>query len=129
MFEPIDDRTEQIATIIVDCACKVFLALGPGLLESIYETCLCHELSKRNINFQRQVSIPVVYDGITMNDGFRIDILVENLIIVEVKAVDEMRSIFQAQTLSYLKLTQKRLGLLINFNVPSFKQAVRRVIL
>ncbi len=129
MFEPVDDRTDELASIIVDSAYKVYIELGPGLLEPIYETCLCHELKKRNIAYERQVSVPVVYDGITMETGFRIDILVDNTIIVEIKAVDEMHSVYQAQILTYLKLTKKRLGLLINFNVPVFKRGIRRIIL
>ncbi|MHB1049441.1 MAG: GxxExxY protein [Bacteroidota bacterium] len=129
MFEPVDDRTDELASIIVDSAFKVYSELGPGLLESIYETCLCHELKKRNIPYERQVSVPVVYDGMTMETGFRIDIVVDNTIIVEIKAVDEMHSVYQAQILTYLKLAKKRLGLLINFNVPTFKRGIRRIIL
>lgn len=129
MFEPIDEATDRLATIIVDCAYKVHMELGPGLLESIYETCLCYELKKRGIPFERQVTIPVMYDGTTMGEGFRADIIVDDKIIIELKAVDEMLPVFQAQILTYLKITKKRLGLLINFNVSVFKRGIRRIIL
>ncbi|MBI2428476.1 MAG: GxxExxY protein [Ignavibacteriales bacterium] len=128
-FEPIDERTEQLAKIVIDCAFKVFIILGPGLLESVYETCLCHELAKRGINFKRQVSIPIVYDNIKLDEGLRIDILVEDTLVVELKAVEAMNPVFQSQLITYLKLTKKRLGLLINFNVPNFKKGVKRIIL
>jgi len=114
---------------IIDCAFKVYTTLGPGLLESVYETCLCHELSKRGIEFVRQFCIPIVYDGIKLSEGLRIDLLIEDRIVVELKAVEEMIPVFQTQLLTYLKLTNKRIGLLINFNVPNFKGAVKRIIL
>ena len=129
VFEPIDVETEQFAKIIIDCAFKVYVALGPGLLESIYETCLCHELTKQKINFKRQCSLPVVYDNIKLDEGLRIDILVEDKIIVELKAVEAMNPVFQSQLITYLKLTKKRLGLLINFNIPNFKKGIKRIIL
>jgi len=103
--------------------------LGPGLLEKVYEVCFCHELSKRGLKYRRQVDIPIVYDGITFNEGLRLDILVEELIICELKAVDEMNPVWEAQLLSHLKLTGKRLGFLINFNVPVIKKGIKRIIL
>ncbi len=112
------DEIEMVASKIVDSAYAVHKGLGPGLLEKIYETCFCHELSKRNMSYRRQVDIPIVYDGLTFNEGLRLDVLVENLIVCELKAVDKFNPVWEAQLLSHLKLTGKRLGFLINFNVP-----------
>lgn len=128
-FEPIDERTEQLAKIVIDCAFKGYVTLGPGLLESVYETCLCHDLEKKGIRYKRQVTIPIVYDDIKLDEGLRIDILVEERLIVELKAVEIMNPVFQSQLITYLKLTKKRLGLLINFNVPNFKKGVKRIML
>jgi GxxExxY protein len=99
------------------------------LLEKVYEVCFCHELSKRGLQNKRQVDIPIIYDGITFNEGLRLDVLVEELIICELKAVDEMNPLWEAQILSHLKLTGKRLGFLINFNVPLIKEGIKRIIL
>ena len=128
-YAPLSAREERIAKLIVDAAYTVHKALGPGLLESVYEPCFCHELGKRSLSFQRQVIVPIVYDGITFDQGFRLDVLVEELIICELKAVETMHPVFTAQLLTYLKLTEKRLGFLINFNVPLIKQGIKRVIL
>jgi len=99
------------------------------LLEKVYEVCFCHELSKRELKYQRQVDIPIIYDGITFNEGLRLDVLVEEIIICELKAVDEVNPVWEAQLLSHLKLTGKRLGFLINFNVPLIKKGIKRIIL
>jgi len=128
-FEPIDDATEQLISKIVDSAFKVYTTLGSGLLESVYETCLCQELSERNIQCERQVRVPIVYNGKELQEYLRIDVLVEQKVIVEVKAVEELLPVFQSQLITYLKLTKNRIGLLINFNVPTFKGAVKRIIL
>jgi GxxExxY protein len=120
---------EELARKIVDCAYAVHSTLGPGLLESIYETCFCHELQKRRVPYKRQVTVPLVYDGIVLSDRLRLDVLVKDLIICELKSVDSLDPIFMAQILTQLKLTRKRLGFLINFNVPAIKQGIRRVIL
>ena len=128
-FEPIDTETEKIITVIVDCSFKVYSALGPGLLESVYESCLCHELQKRGVFFDRQFQVPITYDGIELSESLRLDLLIEKKVIVELKAVEEMKPIFQSQLLTYLKLTNHKIGLLINFNVPNFKSAVKRIIL
>jgi GxxExxY protein len=111
-YKPLSKREESIARKIVDAAYTVHKILGPGLLEKVYEVCFCHELSKRELNYQRQVDIPIVYDGITFDEGLRIDVLVEKLIICELKAVDQMNSVWEAQIISHLKLTGKRLGFL-----------------
>lgn len=128
-FEPLDETIEKVISAIIDCSYTVYTTLGPGLLESVYETCLCHELKKREILFRRQVILPIVYDGIQLSDGLRIDILVNESIVVELKAVEEMKPLFKSQLITYLKLTHHRIGLLINFNVANFKGAVKRIIL
>ncbi len=120
---------ERIGAAIVDAAFKVHSALGPGLLEKIYEICMQHELRKVGLDAKRQVEICVEYDGITFDDALRIDIVVEDLVIVELKAVDVVNPVWRAQTLSYMKLTQTRLGYLINFNVPLIKNGIKRMIL
>jgi GxxExxY protein len=99
-------RTESAATAVVDSAIKVHSALGPGLLESVYESCLCHELSKRKMPFQRQVELPIEYDGVRLETGLRIDVLVDGCVIVELKAVESLLPLHQAQLLTYLKLTR-----------------------
>jgi GxxExxY protein len=128
-FEKTSEREEVVATEIVDATYTVHKALGPGLLEKIYEVCFCHELTKRDLSYQRQVDIPVEYDGITFDEGLRLDVIIEELIICEIKAVDKMNPVWEAQLLSYLKLTGKRIGFLINFNVPLIKNGVKRIIL
>ena len=129
IFTPLSEKEERIAREIVDAAYAVHKTLGPGLLEKVYEVCFCHELSKRELEYQRQVDVPIVYDGIAFDEGLRLDVLVEELIICELKAVDEMNPVWEAQLLSHLKLTGKRLGFLINFNVPLIKKGIKRIIL
>ena len=128
-FEPLSKREEEVASAIVDAAYAVHKHLGPGLLEKVYEVCLCHELSKRGYHVERQVDLPISYDGIFFDEGLRLDVLVDNLVICELKAVDEVNPVWQAQLLSHLKLTGKRLGFLINFNVPLVKDGIKRLIL
>lgn len=127
-FVPIPARTEEIARIVVDCAFRIHSQLGPGLLESVYEECLCYELRKRGLRYVRQVEVPVTYEEIRMEAGFRLDVLVEDLVIVEIKAVTEMHPVFAATVLTYLKMTEKRLALLINFHVPLIKDGIQRII-
>jgi GxxExxY protein len=128
-YAPISDEEERIATAIVDAAYAVHSNLGPGLLENIYEVCFCHELKQRGLSYRRQVVVPIVYDGITFDEGLRLDVLAEELVICELKAVETMNPVFMAQILSQLKLTGKRLGFLINFNVPKIKDGIKRVVL
>ena len=116
--------TEQI----IGCAIEVHRNLGPGLLESIYEKALCHEFNARGMRYECQKIIPIIYKNINLGD-FRLDLLIEDRIIVELKAVERNDPVFKAQLLSYLKLTGKQLGLLINFNVPLLKDGITRVIL
>jgi GxxExxY protein len=117
----------QIGEQVLDCAFKVHKALGAGLLESAYETCLAHELGKLGLAFQRQVSLPLSYDGIEIETAYRLDLLVENLVVVEVKAVDALASVHRAQLLSYLRLGGYRLGYLLNFNVPLMREGIHRL--
>lgn len=127
-FAPIPDDLNAIATQVVDGALEVHRRLGPGLLESVYEACLCHELSKRCVQFQKQVNWPIQYDSVRIDVGMRLDLLVEDRLIVELKAVEKRIPLFDAQMLTYLKLAEKRLGLLINFNVSLLKDGVKRMI-
>ena len=120
------EREEFLAKEIVDCAFRVHKQLGPGLLEKVYEVCFCHELAKKGISFQRQIDIPIVYDGLIFEEGLRLDVLVEDRIICELKAKDELNPVWKAQIISHLKLTNKKLGFLINFNVPLIKDGIHR---
>ena len=126
--DPLPDDTERVATHIVDAAFKVHSTLGPGLLESVYETCLVHELGKRDLTVQKQMTLPVIYDELHLDAGLRLDLSVEDRVIVELKAVERLLPVFEAQILTYLKLTGKRLGLLINFNVPRIKDGIKQFI-
>jgi GxxExxY protein len=128
-FEKLSDREEAIGKAIVNAAFKVHSKLGPGLLEKVYEICLAHELKKEVLLVSRQLDIPIQYDGIVFDEGLRLDLLVENMVIVEVKAVDTVNPVWQAQVLSHLKLTNHRLGYLINFNVSKIKEGIKRIIL
>ena len=118
----------SITGAIVDAALKVHTALGPGLLESVYEKCLKHELGKRGLRVETQVWVPVVYDGLEIEGGYKIDRLVEDSVIVELKVVEQILPIHRAQLLSYLKLTHKEVGLLINFNVVHLRDGIRRLV-
>jgi GxxExxY protein len=116
----------EVSGSVVDAAMKVHTTLGPGLLESAYEACLLHELRKRGRKVLSQVALPVVYDGVKIDVGYRIDLLVEDVVIVELKAVEKLLPIHDAQLLSYLKLGGYRLGLLLNFNVLHLKDGIKR---
>jgi len=120
---------DDISGEIIGAAMKVHSALGPGLLESAYEACLVHELKKRDVKVISQVALPVNYDGVTIELGYRLDLLVENKVIVELKAVEKVSPVHQAQLLSYMKLSGKKLGLLINFNVMHLRDGIKRVVL
>jgi GxxExxY protein len=117
----------EISGHVVDAAMKVHSALGPGLLENAYEACLRYELEKRGVRVKAQVGLPVVYDGKQIDLGYRLDLLVEDAVIVELKAVEKIAPIHEAQLLSYLKLSGKKLGLLINFNVLHLKDGIKRM--
>ncbi len=128
-YKPIPEETNVISKAVIEGAFKVHKAIGPGLLESVYEICLCHELHKSGLRVRRQVNVPVVYDNIKFDAGFRLDLLVEEKVIVEIKAVDDMNPVFDAQLLTYLKLTNMRVGLLINYNYPIIKKGIKRLVL
>ena len=113
---------------IVDAAMKVHTALGPGLLESVYEKCLKHDLVKQGFRVESQIWLPVIYDNLEMEGGYKIDLLVENLVLVELKVVEHLLPIYKAQLLSYLKLSNKSVGLLINFNVVHLRDGIRRIV-
>jgi GxxExxY protein len=116
----------DITNGILSAAYRVHSRLGPGLLERPYRVCLCHELRKQSIFFETEKLLPVEYDGLTVDLGYRIDILVEDAVIVEVKAIETILPVHEAQLLSYLRLSRKRVGLLINFNVEHLKEGIRR---
>ena len=118
----------EIAKIIVDAAFQVHKRLGPGLLESVYEVILAHELKKRGLNVKRQVSVPIVFDEIKFNEGFRADLIVEEKVIVELKSVEKVSNVHKKQLLTYLRLADKKLGLLINFGTALIRDGISRVV-
>ena len=118
----------ELSKIVFDCALKVHQALGPGLLESAYEECLFYELKKRNLSVQKQKSLPLIYEDVKLEIGYRIDIIIEDKLILEIKSVEALNDIHFAQLLTYLKLTECKLGMLINFNVILIKNGIRRVV-
>jgi GxxExxY protein len=109
---------EELTEVVIGAAIEVHRALGPGLLESAYEECLCHELHLRNINFERQVPLPVEYKGVKLDCGYRLDLIVANVLILEIKCLEHVLTVHEAQLLTYLKMTRTRVGLILNFNVP-----------
>jgi GxxExxY protein len=122
-------EVNQLTSAIIGAAIEVHRALGPGLLESAYEECLCRELSLRRIPFERQRPLPVEYKGLRLDCGYRIDLLVADTVVVEIKAVEKLLPVHEAQLLTYMKLGGWQVGLLINFNVPVLKQGIRRRVL
>lgn len=118
----------EISRIILDAAFRVHTALGPGLLESAYEACLAYELREAGLAVRTQVPLPVIYRDVKLDVGYRLDLLVEELVVVEIKAVESLAPIHHAQLLSYLKLSGKKLGLLVNFHVMHLKQGIKRVV-
>lgn len=128
-IEPIPEGLDRIARQVVDAAHAVHRALGPGLLESVYEACLLHELAKRGLEVDRQVAMPLTYDGVRLDAELRLDLVVENSLLVELKAVETILPVHHAQVLTYLKLSGLRLGLLMNFNVPVIRDGIKRIAL
>lgn len=122
----LSEQEEWLCKEIVDCAFKVHKELGGGLLEKVYEACLCHELAKKEIPYRRQVELPIYYDGLYFDEGLRIDVLVDNTIICELKAVETVNKLWEAQIISHLKMTHLHVGFLINFNVSLIKDGIRR---
>ena len=127
--KPLTEREQYLGSQLVDIAICVHRALGPGLLESIYEKCFCYELTKRGIEFLRQKTVQLKYDSLVIDEGLRIDILVDGLVVVELKAQEYYHPVWDAQVLSYLKLSDKRLGYILNFNVALMKEGIKRLIL
>lgn len=119
----------QISKVILDCAFKVHTNLGPGLLESTYKECLAYELHKTGLNVEKEKALPLIYEEIKLECGYRIDLLVENKVVIELKSVDAINDVHIAQTLTYMKLSSCKLGLLLNFNVKSLKHGIKRLIL
>ncbi|PKN92625.1 MAG: GxxExxY protein [Chloroflexi bacterium HGW-Chloroflexi-6] len=117
----------EVAKIVVDAAYQIHVKMGPGLLESAYEMVLDHELRKRGLRVERQVAVSVIYDDLVVNDAFRADLIVEDLVIVEIKSVEQIHPVHPKQLLTYLRLTGKRLGLLINFNTRLIREGITRV--
>ena len=118
----------EISAIVVDVCYRIHVKLGPGLLESVYEAIVYHELIKKGLNVERQKPLPVIWDGITLDIGFRADLIVENKVILEIKSVEQITEVHGKQVLTYLKITKIKLGLLINFNVPIIKLGIKRVV-
>ncbi|MGB9204586.1 MAG: GxxExxY protein [Terriglobales bacterium] len=121
-------RVNQVSGAVVDAALKVHSLLGPGLLESAYQACLAHELRKRGFHVATQVGLPLIYEGEKLDLGYRIDVLVENLVVVEIKCVDGIHPVHEAQLLSYLRLSGKSVGLLLNFHVARLKDGIKRMV-
>jgi GxxExxY protein len=119
---------EEVAKSIVDCAIKVHRALGPGLLESAYQECLAYELRKRGLRVDCEVSLPLMYDGLRIDAGYRVDMIVEKCILIENKTVDHLAPIHEAQLLTYLKLMDYRIGFLLNWNVVLMKHGIKRLV-
>jgi GxxExxY protein len=128
VYAPVPQHVERVGKAVLDAAFKVYTALGPGLLESAYETCTAFETKERGLRVATQVALPVVYRDIKVDAGLRPDMIVEDCVIVEFKSVDTMHPIFDAQLITYLKLTGIRLGFLINFNVVHLKDGIKRIV-
>ena len=128
IYAPIPPEVERIGKAVLDAAFKVHTALGPGLLESVYETTLAYEVRKGGLLVDTQISIPIVYDNIKLESGLRLDMLVEKCVIVELKSVEKMNPVYEAQLMTYLRLSNVRLGFLINFNVPHLKDGIKRMV-
>jgi len=127
-YPPISANEERIGKIVLDASFKVHSALGPGLLESVYEACLAYEIRQSGLLVETQVAIPVVYEDVRVDAGLRLDILVEKCVIVEIKAVEKTTPLHEAQLLTYLKIGGFRLGFLINFNVLHLKDGIKRLV-
>ena len=126
---PLSDRENELGRTVIDIAFSLHRSLGPGLLESVYEKCFCYELQQRSIPFLRQQQVPILYKELFLEDALRLDILVDDLLIIELKAQENYHPVWDAQLLSYLKLTGKRIGYIINFHVPLMKDGFKRLIL
>ena len=128
VFEPISPDVEKIGKAVLDAAFKVHTALGPGLLESVYETTVAYEIRKGGLLVETQVAMPIIYDNTKLESGLRLDMLVEKCVIVELKSVEKMNPVYEAQLMNYLRLSKVRLGFLINFNVAHLKDGIKRMV-
>ena len=128
MYQKLSEKEEWVATQIVDIAINIHIQLGPGLLESVYAKCFYYELTTRNINFEREKQVPIIYNDLKIDDGLKLDCLVEQLLIIEFKAQENYHPVWEAQLLSYLKLSDKHLGYIINFTVPLIKDGIKRFV-
>ena len=128
VYAPIPPEVERVGKAVLDAAFKVHTALGPGLLESVYQTTIAYEVRKGGLLVETQVAIPIVYDKIKLESGLRLDMLVEKCEIVELKSVEKMNPVYEAQLMTYLRLSNVRLGFLINFNVPHLKEGIKRMV-
>lgn len=124
----LSEEIESIGKVVVNAAFKVHKELGPGLLEKVYEICLAHQIQKDGVSVTRQVNVPIVFDGLNFEEGLRIDLVAGEKVIVEVKAVDIVNPVWEAQVISYLKMTGMQLGFVINFHVPLIKNGIKRLI-
>lgn len=129
VFQPVPPDVEKVGKTVLDSAFKVHTALGPGLLESVYETTLTYEIRKNGLTVANQLPVPILYDGQKLEAGFRLDMLVEDRVIVELKSVENMNPVYEAQIMTYLRLSGKRLGFLINFNVKHLKDGIKRFVM
>ena len=121
-------RENDLSKLIIGAAIEVHRALGPGLLESAYEECLCFELSQLDLSFERQVPLPVRYKSVNLDGGYRLDVVVEKCVVIELKTVEALAAIHDAQLLTYLKISQLRLGILLNFNSPTLKEGLKPIV-
>ncbi len=128
-FYPLSSKEEEIGKAVVNAAYVVHKELGPGLLEKVYEVCFCHVLKRNGYDVQRQLIVPIMFEDLVLDDSLRLDVMVNNLVICELKAIEIVNPVWEAQILSHLKLTKKRLGYLINFNVPLIKDGIKRFVL
>ncbi len=129
MYKEVSQEEDRIGREIVNAAFNVHKELGPGLLEKVYEVCFCHVLTKKGFEIKRQQNIPIVFEGLVFEEGLRLDVMVNDLVICELKALENINPVWEAQLLSHLKLTNKRLGYLINFNVPLIKNGIKRMVI
>ncbi len=128
VVQPIPPEVERIGKVVLDAAYKVHTVLGPGLLESVYQTAMNHVLEKNGVQVETEVKLPIMFEGVKLESGLRIDMLVAKCVIVELKAVEKMNPVYEAQLLTYLRLSGTRLGYLINFNVPHLKDSIQRFV-
>ena len=128
VYAPIPPEVEKVGKAVLDAAFKVHTALGPGLLESVYETTLAYEIRKGGLLVETQVEMPIVYDNVKLESGLRLDMFVKKCVIVELKSVEKMNPVYKAQLMTYLRLSNVRLGFLINFNVPRLKEGIKRMV-